>query len=197
MFDNVENLGPGIELYHDAYESPQDIIASAFLSDGWRKAETFSKEEGKYTESNDSHRECRIFDLVYTLDASIEEFLISKTLFEIGKNYADKYRLGFSSMESPQLLHYETESGHYDSHYDDGPGTPRLFSAVFYLNDVEEGGETEFDYFGISVKPKSGSVLMFPANYMYSHKANPPISNDKICIVTWFNPLRMQDFISK
>jgi len=193
MFDNVENLGPGVEIYHNAYESPQDIIASAFMSDGWRSPEVFSTENAKYEEDT-SYRSCRIFDLVYDLEASPEEFAISKTIFEVGKDYAKKYKIGFGAMERPQILHYAENAGHYNSHYDDAPGNPRVFSAVFYLNDVEEGGETEFDYFDISVKPTAGSILMFPANYIYSHKANPPISSDKICIVTWFSPITISQY---
>ena len=92
-------------------------------------------------------------------------------------------------MESLQLLHYSTEEGFYRPHADSGPGMQRIFSAVLYLNDVNEGGETYFNNFDVSVSPKSGRLVMFPANFMYTHEARTPISNDKFALVTWFNPV--------
>ena len=59
----------------------------------------------------------------------------------------------------------------------------RTVTFIFYLNDVEEGGETTFPEF--KVKPKKGSVLFFPATWNYVHSANIPKSNDKYIITGW------------
>ena len=48
-----------------------------------------------------------------------------------------------------------------------------------YLNDVDVGGETEFPDWNIAVKPEKGKVLLFPCNYLFKHKGNVPISNEK------------------
>ena len=62
----------------------------------------------------------------------------------------------------------------------------RAFITMFYCNDVEKGGETEWKYFDIKVKPKKGSVVVFPADWAWLHKGNMPISDDKyICNVWW------------
>ena len=39
----------------------------------------------------------------------------------------------------------------------------RLFAFMTYLNDVEDGGKTNFDYYGIKVKPEIGKTLIWPA----------------------------------
>ena len=59
----------------------------------------------------------------------------------------------------------------------------RTVTFLFYLNDVEEGGETTFPEF--KVKPKKGSLLLFPATWNYVHSANIPKSNDKYIITGW------------
>lgn len=61
----------------------------------------------------------------------------------------------------------------------------RLLAYTFYLNDVEEGGETEFLSQGVRLKPTKGTLTIFPANFCYTHRGNPPISNDKYIVTGW------------
>jgi hypothetical protein len=60
-------------------------------------------------------------------------------------------------------------------------------SMVFsiYLNDVEEGGETEFLHFSKRVKPKKGRIVIWPAGFPYVHRGNPPISGKKYILTSW------------
>ncbi|KAL7516978.1 hypothetical protein ACHAWX_001946 [Stephanocyclus meneghinianus] len=39
---------------------------------------------------------------------------------------------------------------------------PRILTFLLYLSDVEEGGETSFPYFGLTVKPRVGRALLWP-----------------------------------
>jgi prolyl 4-hydroxylase len=55
----------------------------------------------------------------------------------------------------------------------------RFLVAFWYLNDVQEGGETTFPTLDIAVTPKQGRMLLFPPMYMYPHEAVPAISNSK------------------
>ena len=63
----------------------------------------------------------------------------------------------------------------------------RILAWTIYLNDVEEGGETEFLYQSERVKPVKGRTLIFPAGFMHTHRGNPPISNEKYILTGWFN----------
>jgi|TARA_B100001059_G_C17600508_1_gene459285 hypothetical protein len=56
-----------------------------------------------------------------------------------------------------------------------------------YLNDVHEGGETEFLYQSERIKPEKGKIVLFPAGFMHSHRGNPPISNEKYIVTGWFH----------
>lgn len=85
-----------------------------------------------------------------------------------------------------QIQKYKTNEGKYEFHNDfllDERGF-RTLAYIFYLNDVEEGGETEF-YNGLRVKAEQGKMLIFPALWTYTHKGNMPISNDKYIITGW------------
>ena len=61
----------------------------------------------------------------------------------------------------------------------------RAFVFSVYLNDVEEGGETEFLHFSKRVKPKTGRIVIWPAAFPYVHRGNPPLSNEKYILTSW------------
>jgi hypothetical protein len=67
----------------------------------------------------------------------------------------------------------------------------RKISFIWYLNDVEEGGETEF--FNGKIKPEAGKLLFFPSNFNYVHRGNLPISDDKYIIVGWLGEKKVYD----
>ncbi|GIU53495.1 MULTISPECIES: 2OG-Fe(II) oxygenase [Shewanella] len=61
----------------------------------------------------------------------------------------------------------------------------RVLLYMFYLNDVQEGGETEFYYQNKSVSPKKGTMVIAPAGFTHTHKGNTPISGDKYIATSW------------
>lgn len=61
----------------------------------------------------------------------------------------------------------------------------RVLAFQFYLNDVREGGETEFFYQEKRVRPKAGRMLIFPAGFTHTHRGNVPRSEDKYIITSW------------
>ena len=55
-----------------------------------------------------------------------------------------------------------------------------------YLNDIDEAGETEFLYQNKRLAPKKNRLLIFPADFTYTHRGNPPIGKtDKYILTTW------------
>ena len=56
-----------------------------------------------------------------------------------------------------------------------------------YLNDVEDGGETEFLDQRVKLKPVTGTLVMWPAGLTHPHRGNPPYSNDKYIVTGWLN----------
>jgi len=78
--------------------------------------------------------------------------------------------------------------GYHVWHIEHGKGyenEPRAFVFSIYLNDVEEGGETEFLHFSKRVKPKTGRIVIWPAAFPYLHRGNPPLSGKKYILTSW------------
>lgn len=88
------------------------------------------------------------------------------------------------------ILKY-SNSGYLPPHQDQGVSS-RLISAVGYLNDNYEGGEIYFPYLDIKIKPKSGSVVFFPSNYIYVHEVMPMVSGVRYAIPQWYHSLTNQ-----
>lgn len=51
----------------------------------------------------------------------------------------------------------------------------RFLTFVFYLNDVLEGGETEFLRTGEKVEPRTGRVLLLPPFWTHIHRGRSPV----------------------
>ena len=61
----------------------------------------------------------------------------------------------------------------------------RNLAFVTYLNDIEDGGETEFIYQNLKVKPEKGLTTIFPAGWTHPHKGHPAPSEVKYIITGW------------
>ena len=65
--------------------------------------------------------------------------------------------------------------------------TSRVLAWTIYLNDIPDGeGETEFLWQGLRVKPKAGTVSIFPASFTHTHRGNPVYSCDKYIATGWY-----------
>ena len=83
--------------------------------------------------------------------------------------------------------------GYHVWHIEHGKGLEygaRAFVFSIYLNDVEEGGETEFLHFSKRVKPKKGRIVIWPAAFPYLHRGNSPLSGEKYILTSWMTVKR-------
>ena len=103
--------------------------------------------------------------------------LLTQHLFRTGAINIQKYEKNsggypyWHSETYPQLQHNEA--------------LHRVLLWMFYLNDVAEGGETDFYYQQQSVKPKAGRMVIAPAYFTHTHRGNAPISNNKYILTSW------------
>lgn len=65
----------------------------------------------------------------------------------------------------------------------------RLLTVMVYLNDVDEGGETEFLYYKKRIQPKVGRLLIWPSGFTHTHRGNPPLTNTKYILTGWVDLL--------
>lgn len=106
-------------------------------------------------------------------------------------HYAEKYPV---LDESDRFSIYQLKvqktlvgGGYHVWHYESGirATCQRLMFFILYLNDVEEGGETEFLYQHKRIKPKEGTLIIAPCAFTHTHRGNPPLSNTKYIITGW------------
>lgn len=118
--------------------------------------------------------------------------LNNKTDFENkNQNTINKYKI----FENTKFLHktymmqrYLKGKGKYVYHNDFQVNIEnksyRAITYLWYLNNVEEGGETVFfgDY---KIQPKVGKLIFFPASWCYPHTGKIPLSSNKYIITGW------------
>jgi len=66
-----------------------------------------------------------------------------------------------------------------------GESLHRVLLWMVYLNDVAEGGETEFLYQGRKIAPKQGRLVIAPAGFTHTHRGNVAVSGDKYIATSW------------
>jgi prolyl 4-hydroxylase len=72
-------------------------------------------------------------------------------------------------------------------------GGQRTWTFMVYLSEVEAGGETDFPYMDIRIKPKKGMALVWNNLYMDGsnntdtrHQSLPVIEGEKVIVTQWF-----------
>ncbi|KPH65252.1 2OG-Fe(II) oxygenase [Pseudoalteromonas neustonica] len=103
--------------------------------------------------------------------------LLVQQIFRLGNIQAQKYQINKGGYP---YWHSEVypQTGHNEALH-------RVLLFMFYLNDVQEGGETEFYYQERKISPKQGTMVIAPGYFTHTHRGNKPISNDKYILTSW------------
>jgi len=150
-----------------------------------KRNKTFNKPSGnpRFTE----------FDI--TKESNLNEELyrnICQYLVQAVEDYRTKVKffstwntinLNFQNIRIKRYISEDAEQ--FDFHIDvaNDINEGRYLSFQWYLNDVADGGETEFANF--KIEPKKGTLLMFPPMWMFPHKGNSLNSGRKYILSTY------------
>jgi len=63
----------------------------------------------------------------------------------------------------------------------------RLFAWMTYLNNVDDGGTTNFEYYDIKVKPEIGKTLIWPAEWTHAHTGEILKAGTKYIVTGWIH----------
>lgn len=96
--------------------------------------------------------------------------------------YSSNWDYGDSGFQIQKYLPGEQYNWHQDFKVDSFSRV-RMVTTIFYLNEVDEGGETEF-IDGTVVTPSIGRVVCFPSTWTCLHRGKPPIKGVKYIVVT-------------
>lgn len=114
-----------------------------------------------------------------------------ETIIVAYENNENNYRLfesDYLTRDTFLVQKYEKNCGKYIYHSDFQcnwtKNNYRVITFLWYLNTVNEGGETEI-WGNYLIKPETGKLLLFPASWTFPHRGKMPISNDKYIITGW------------
>mgnify|MGYP003119879300 CR=1 FL=1 len=181
VYDNYitkEECNKAIKLYED-----QNKFNNTLNRIGFEKSSILQKQDQQFFASSNN------------IDVWWEDLKSTMVNFDLAWNHylqntgaGDAYgqqQFYYTSLKIQKTLPTE---GYHVWHIEHGKGfenEPRAFVLSIYLNDVEEGGETEFLHFSKRVKPKIGRIVIWPAGFPYIHRGNPPLSGEKYILTSW------------
>jgi predicted 2-oxoglutarate/Fe(II)-dependent dioxygenase YbiX len=189
-------VGGSIAVYEDAWDKGNETINEILkLTNDTSLNVKFSTSQTNSDPIDTQEQSIRTsHGLSISKNANInkEMKLINYKCYNVVSSAIDNYKEIFKieqeikNTEFYGLLRYSVGE-QYGFHYDGGTGSKRSISVLIYLNDDYEGGELEFPNFKLKIKPKAGTLILFPSNYAYGHIAHPVTSGTKYVIVTWLH----------
>ena len=134
-----------------------------------------------------------------TITTSESNPLFSRYVNELAKA-ADEYKKKFPNsvnyaswkiLEAVNIQYYKPGGGFKAWHCERGVATypiaTRHLVWMTYLNDVADGGGTEFYHQDLIVQAKKGLTIIWPADWTYTHRGEISPSQEKYIITGWFN----------
>ncbi len=192
----VSNPALGINVYNKAISASKaksyiDTLEKALDGTGpyaWQGARVTNSEEADTSLRNAKDFKFNSTGLGPKNKDNIELYNIHQEIFEAVKSCVDDYGslwgVGISSYEAFNFVKYEGAGTHFKIHADHGPTYVTTVSIVVYLNDDYEGGEIWFPRMdNLSIKPKTGDIIVFPSTYIYEHASQDMISGTKYSVV--------------
>ena len=140
-------------------------------------------------------------DVKDSIDVS-EEFIpqdLRKKYFDDLKCIIDKYveryeyalMAPFNFTQYGNLQYYAPGMGFHLYHCERSEVTPHIATRhlvyMTYLNDVDDGGETQFYYQDLKVRPRKGLTLIWPADWTHTHRGLVSPTQEKYIMTGWLN----------
>lgn len=132
-----------------------------------------------------------------TADGLLEPLL--QGVMRVAESAAERYRadVGVGPYDWPdayrwehvRIKRYPRGQGYFDDHVDvrNRASSCRFLAFLFYLDDVDEGGRTEFRELGSWAEPVAGRVLVFPPTWMFPHRGSMVPHADKHIMSTYLH----------
>lgn len=166
--------------------------------------ETANLVDGKSWHRNDNDQKAVIDKNVKdSKDSNLSEYPLSyrKRYYEdflqpLVDRYKQKYpqvneleRWGIG--EDGNVQWYPIGGGFKKWHAEKGSSNPvtqkRVLVYMTYLNDVTDGGETEFYYQNIAIKPKKGLTVIWYPDWTHTHRGVPSPTQEKMIVTGWYS----------
>ena len=131
---------------------------------------------------------------VTVFPASQNPFVLmyKKLLFGYVKEYNASYDNPLAELtiaDGFNIQHYKPGEGYLNWHSERSVHLThqRALTFMTYLNDVEDGGGTEFKYQGLRHNAKKGKTLIWPSDFTHTHRGQKSETQEKYITTGWFN----------
>ena len=131
---------------------------------------------------------------VTVFPASQNPFVLmyKKLLFGYVKEYNASYDNPLAELtiaDGFNIQHYKPGEGYLNWHSERSIHLThqRALTFMTYLNDVEDGGGTEFKYQGLRHNAKKGKTLIWPSDFTHTHRGQKSETQEKYITTGWFN----------
>tara|TARA_R110000744_G_scaffold26071_2_gene64338 strand:+ start:3459 stop:4046 length:588 start_codon:yes stop_codon:yes gene_type:complete len=160
--------------------------------------EKYDFERNAWITNNNLRRDLQVdgpsfLSFMENLDKIEYNKLFADCLIEAYNMYLESYTVALHAMGDITFRGFKFQTtpiggGFHNWHYENASkmSLDRMLVWSLFLNDVEEGGELEFIYSAMRIKPKKGTLVLFPAYFTHTHRGNPPISNTKHIGTGWY-----------
>ena len=107
--------------------------------------------------------------------------------------YIEKYGLEHThkvGLKEPfNIQHYAPNEGYFMWHCErtTSQSLQRALVWMTYLNDVDDGGETEFHFQKLKVKPVKGKTLIWPTDFTHLHRGITSPTQHKYIVTGWYS----------
>jgi hypothetical protein len=141
-----------------------------------------------------------VFDRKNSIDTTLfpgeEANLYLNELKKVANNYIKKYEYcnfyaPWTVIERINIQYYPPNGGYYQWHTERGSSqsiiNDRHLVFMTYLNDVNDGGETEWYYQKLKIKPQKGLTVIWPADWTHTHRGIASATESKYIVTGWFS----------
>lgn len=132
------------------------------------------------------------------VDLSLDTVIGSRYVNELQKvlgmykiKYPSSDKTSLYQIESINLQKYDPHGGYHSWHTERSgglwPGAYRHLVFMTYLNDVDDEGGTQFEHQNVTIQPRKGLTLIWPADWTHTHRGIPSTTQTKYIATGWYS----------
>jgi predicted 2-oxoglutarate/Fe(II)-dependent dioxygenase YbiX len=180
-------LSPGIVIYKDAIKDRDNLLSLMQNVNYYELPSKDTRYVGiTYIKDNE----------VYDKDITLIKDILDQSIEECLEDYCKTFAVDGIIPEDWQLVRYG-EGQHFITHLDENYDNPRTVSITMYINNEYTGGELEYVWFNKIYKPEAGDIVIFPSNYIFSHKVHKVLSGIRYAVVRFYKWKTLGGFNAK
>ena len=177
------------------YETMLDDVSVCDKLIEYHKNNTEQKRRGITAGGDEIHKQGKVstdVQIQYSNNPVIQNYVEQLTRNGLHP-YTEKYGLKHShkmGLKEPfNIQHYAPNEGYFMWHCErsSSQSLQRALVWMTYLNDVDDGGETEFHWQQLKVKPVKGKTVIWPTDFTHLHRGITSPTQHKYIVTGWFS----------